>query len=241
MRFLAAGVLSVAAAISVHGTAGAALQTVDPTGALIVGGTTPITFDEYLPGNYGYLPYAISGGPFDGSAIYFGSYFQGQTPVGTYPVTIQAPSAPGLPLQLVYDANDYVAITADPASPDSPVLTGAPYTFAQPVSILFTTPVPAVLLTAGYLDTLGALTIDAYDANGNSIGSVTNTTLGFQRFGLTDPGGPDIAGLTIYDTELAGFGIDNVSIAQQIVPEPRAMAPLFAAAALLVAWRRARI
>jgi hypothetical protein len=178
-----------------------------------------ITFGEVPTGNYAAIPYQIAGGPLAGSEIVFGSYFQGQTPVGTDPLTISEPSAPGQPLQLLYDNNDFIQVVDDAASPSNPVLAGGPLTFRQPISIQFSTPVAAVGLTAGSLDMVGSLTIAAYDTAGNELGTVTNDAIGFEQFGLLDNSGADIAGLTIQDSETSGFGIDNVFLAAPI-PEP---------------------
>lgn len=198
-----------------------------------------ITFDEYPVGAYGYLPYVVSGGPLAGTEIVFGSYFQGQTPQGVDPVSIPEPSAPGQPLQLLYDINNYIQITADAASPTSPVLAGGPITFAQPVSILFTKPVFAIGLTAGYLDAAGSLVIAAYDANGNELGTVTNGQTAFEQFGLIDSGSVGISGLTIDGTDPAGFGIDNVFLSMA-VPEPASIGTLLAGLAGLILGRRRR-
>jgi hypothetical protein len=181
--------------------------------------TATITLDEVPIGSYGAIPYLVSSGPFAGGEIIFGSYFQGQTPQGVDPVTISEPTAPGQPLQLLYDINDYIQVTDDAASPSSPVLAGGPLTFRQPISIQFSTPVAAVGLTAGFLDAIGSLSIAAYDADGNELGVISNDALGYEQFGLLDPSGAHISGLTIEDSSPSGFGIDNVFLAVG-VPEP---------------------
>jgi hypothetical protein len=199
--------------------------------------TDTITFGQIPIGSYAYIPFAVSGGLYGGSDIVFGSYFAGQTLQGVDPVTIPEPSAPGQPLQLLYDSNNYVQITNDAASPNNPVLAGGPITFSQPVSILFTSPVAAVGLTAGYLDSLGTLTIDAYTADGKELGTVTSDQTGFEQFGLIATGDTYISGLTIQSTDPAGFGIDDVFLSAA-VPEPAGIAILAVGLPALLRLRR---
>jgi hypothetical protein len=111
----------------------------------------------------------------------------------------------------------------DGASPTTPVLSGNPI-FNGPISVLFSTPVAGVGLTGGYFDALFSTTIEAYDALGNSLGSITNSQLGFEFYGLADDSGMNvIKGISFYITgsEPAGFEIDNLTFgaAGAIVPE----------------------
>ncbi len=201
---------------------GAASAGLVDVGAAGLAPETPMVPIGAVPqGAYGAVPFTISSGPAAGSEIVFGSYFQGQTPTlaGGF-VTVPQPSAPGQPVQLLYDGNNYIQVTSDAASPVYPVFAGGPITFRQPISIEITQPISAIGLTAGFLDTPGTLTIDAYTAGGAEIGSVTNTGTGFEAFGLLDPNGAEISGLTIQSSDPAGFEIHDIYLATA-VPEPK--------------------
>jgi hypothetical protein len=237
VRRILLGSLGALWAFALPHAASAALVSVNQSQLTALSPT--IVFSASQIGAYADLPYLVSGGSLKGTEIIFGSYFAGQHPQGVDPVTIGPPSAPGQPLALVYDQSDYIQVVNDAAAPSNPVLAGGPVTFRQPISILFTTPVPGLALTAGYLDKVGAVRIDAYDANGNEIGSVTNNVTGFENFGLL-PNGPDISGITIQGTDPAGFGIDSIFLAQA-VPEPTGLLTLLAGiASLTVIGRRLR-
>jgi hypothetical protein len=209
---------------------------VNTTQSLLIPESGTITFSEYAPGAYAAVPYSIFGGRYDGSEVIFGSYFQGQVPQGVDPVTIPGPPTSNQPLQLLFDSNDFIEITNDPGSSTSPVLAGGPLTFRQPISVQFTTPVQAVGLTAGFLDVVNSITISAYDANGNPIGTVTNDQSGFEMFALVAIG-TGISGLTIQGTDPAGFEIDNVFLATPM-PEPAGAAMLLVGVASMVFMRR---
>lgn len=222
--------------------ASAQLQNVDQS--QIIPETGVVAFPEADVGTYYYIPVPISSGPFSGSFIVFGSFFVGQTPGGVDPITIPEPSAPGQALQIYYnpgDLNNLIQIVDDPAAPNSPVLAGGPLTFRQPISIMFTTPIPAVGFTVGGASLLaGDLTIDAYDANGNSLGSVTSDAAGFENYGLVDPGGPGISGLTIQSSSDVGFDLDSSLFLGTPVPEPASLATLLAGLGSLAFARRRR-
>ena len=227
--------------------ASATLENVGPSA--LFAQTATVTFAD-VPAAYLNVPepdfaFQFGSGPYAGSYMVFGSAFVGQTLVSSgmpvTQVTVAEPSAPGQPLALEYSANDYVEVTDDGASPTNPVLAGGPLTFRAPVSILLTEPTSAIVLTAGYLDSLGTLTIDAYDASGNEIGAVTNTAMGFETFGLLDPNGVAISGLTIQSSDPAGFEINDVYLATS-VPEPATLATLvLSLVGLSVARRMVRL
>ena len=219
------------------GVSQAALTATDggaPTGA----GPT-LTFDgPLLTANPVYL---ISGSPFDGLFIGFGSYFDGQTLDGGFPYSLIGSTAPGKPLSLVIDPDAYALIADDAAFGSSPIMTAGPANFNEPLAILFSVPVPAVQFTLGSLEAIGATTIEAYDANGNSLGSLVNPGTGLWTLGLTDPGGADIAGISIFSSDLGGFAIDNLTVAQGFdLPEPASVL-LLAVGAIAIGVSRRRV
>lgn len=123
------------------------------------------------------------------------------------------------------------------------MLSGTPL-FNGPISFGFSTPVAAVGLSGGYFDTVGATTIEAFDVNGLSLGSIVNSALGVEFYGLFDSSGSNIAGVSFYITgsEPAGFAIDNVTLGDADVvvtaPEPVSLATFGAMLAGLAAgWR----
>ncbi len=131
-----------------------------------------------------------------------------------------------------------VFITSDSApGATSPILSGTP-TYNGPISIFFSNPVAAVGLKGGFFDAIGATTIEAFDDSGASLGSITNSSHGFEFYGLFDNTGNNISGLSFYITgsEPAGFEIDDVmfgSASVVLVPEPETYAMLLAGLGLL--------
>jgi len=189
---------------------------------------TVITFDE-VPLNTSNPHYSFTGLPTLGNEnVDFCGTFVGQTVSGGFPVTL-VNHLPSGPLTLNY-AGPATFTAPDGASPTSPILSGTPYGNG-PISVLFSAPVAAVGLTGGYFDALNSTTIEAYDVNGNSLGSITNSQLGEEFYGLADASGNNvIAGISFYITgnEPAGFGIDNLTFGAKDVlagtPEPSALA-----------------
>lgn len=174
---------------------------------------TQITFSEQALGTVN-PTYSFNGltdltnGTF---TVTFDGYFVGQADNGAYPDTLTDPT-PNSPLTLDAASPD-TFITNDGASPYSPVLSGTPL-FNGIISVLFSDAVAGVGLLGGYFDAIGATTIEAYDEFGNSLGSVTNTALGMEFFGLADESGANIIkGISFYITgnEPAGFAIDNLT------------------------------
>ena len=174
-----------------------------------------------------------------GNTISFGEYFLGHTVIGGAVRTLTG--APPTPLSLVQNGRTF--ITNDGANPTSPVLSGTPI-FNGPISFTFSTPVAAVGLSGGYFDAVGATTIEAFDAAGLSLGSIVNSAIGVEFYGLFDSSGSNIAGVSFYITgsEPAGFAIDNVTFGDADVvvraPEPASLATFGAMLAGLAAgWR----
>ncbi len=224
-------VLALAAAAGL-GIGGASAALVDP------GAFTPA-------GEIGFGPRSAVGTvnpsyTLGGVTVSFGGSFQGQTLAGTIPETF-ASTAPTGPLVLQGRAK----IFRDRAASDKVVLGGVPDFFA-PIAILFDQPVPAVALTIGFFDVVGGVTLQAFDAAGTSLGSVTNSLTGFETFRLADDGGVRIAGISVFNNSdrEPGFGIDTVSFAAAApvaVPAPASLALLLTAIpGLALATRRRR-
>jgi hypothetical protein len=149
--------------------------------------------------------------------------FVGQTVYAIHSGVNSISGTPTGPLTLNTGAGGATVSTVNDSAPGatSPVLAGTP-TFNGPISILFSTPVAAVGLKGGYFDAIGSTEIQAFDVNGNSLGSIFNSVLGFQFYGLADStGAEDIAGISFYinGTEPAGFEIDNLTFgaAEQVI------------------------
>jgi hypothetical protein len=185
-----------------------------------------ITFSEQ-PLNTNNPIYNFAGLPDLGSVtVTFGGYFVGQAASGGFPDTL-SDSTPNIGVALALDAGaPKTFITNDGANPTSPVLSGTP-TFNGPISVLFSQPVAGVGLDGGYFNAIGATTIEAYDPLGNVLGSIVNSQLGIEFFGLADSTGNNtIAGISFFITgnEPAGFAIDNLTFgaksAINLVPEP---------------------
>lgn len=209
-----------------------------------------ITFSEVPLGtvNPSYTP-ADYGGDASEPNVNFGGFFTGQslsaTPATDCPggastgCVVGTPSGP-----LSLDPNSPTTHTqTDSANPTSPVLSGSP-TFNGPVAILFNEGVAGVGLDGGFFDAPNSTKIEAFDADGNSLGFVTNTGTGIEFLGLvTDNKAEDIHGLifSLVGDEPAGFAIDNLyfGASDQIVvpptgvPEPAELG-MFGFGALLV-------
>jgi len=178
--------------------------------------------------------------------VSFEGIFVGQGTSGVSPVTITGSPTPGVALALDPSGPDTYT-TMDGSNPSSPVLTGTPL-FNGPVSVLFSTPVAGVGLEGGYFDAVGGTTIEAFDSLGNSLGSITNTQLGLEFYGLADSTGANVIScISFYITgsEPAGFAIDDLTFgsAQDIpdlVPEPVTMAGLLLGMGALGGYIRRR-
>ena len=219
----AAALVLVAAPVAAH----AQLVNVGP------GSFTPlapvITFSEFGIGtvNPSFTFNAIPG--LGDVTVSFAGAFTGQTVTGGFPRTLTGD--PTGPLSL--NTDEITRIVNDGANPTSPVLSGDP-TFNGPVAILFSQPVAGVGLSGGFFDAIGGTTIAAFGSNGQFLGSIVNSQLGVEFYGLrTASGANEIAGIAFYITgnEPAGFAIDNVTFgsARQIVdvvPEPATYALL---------------
>lgn len=174
---------------------------------------TAITFSEAgYPINTTDPVYSFTGLPGLGNVmVSFGGLFVGQTVTNTNPNTLLN-NLPTGPLTLA-GGPPTTFITTDGANPTSPVLSGTPR-FNGVISVLFSVPVAGVGLDGGYFDAIGGTSIEAYGADGSSLGIVHNTQYGIEFFGLADSGGANvIKGISFYITgsEPAGFAIDNLT------------------------------
>jgi hypothetical protein len=182
-----------------------------------------ITFQEVALGTVNPV-FNFTGVPTLGNVtVSFGGNFVGQAAGVGFPVTLTDHFPTG-PLSL--DASSPNTSTVNDGAPGatSPVLSGTPL-FNGPISLLFSVPVAGVGLKGGFFDAANSTTIEAYDANGNVLGSITNTTTGFEFYGLADSsGGSVIKGISFFITgnEPAGFQIDDVTFgaADAIIPSP---------------------
>ena len=150
--------------------------------------------------------------------VSFAGAFVGQTVTGGFPATLTG--SPTGPLSLAPGTT--TNIVNDAAVSTAPVLSGAPL-FNGPIAVLFSTPVAAVGLSGGFFNAIGGTTITAFDATGAALGSIVNSALGVEFYGLADASGANvISGIAFYITgpEPAGFGIDNLTFgAAEVVPE----------------------
>jgi hypothetical protein len=218
-------------------------------------GAGQITFSEVPLGtvNPTYTPAQYGGGA-GSPTVTFGGFFTGQSLGAASP-----PCAAGAELSGCVLGNPTGPLTIDPSSPqtftaidgsnpDSPVLSGSPQ-FNGPIAIEFSTPQAGVGLIGGFFNAVGSTAITAFDANGNVIGSVSNTEEGLEFLGLvTADHSATISGLlfSLVGAEPAGFAIDDVrfGVGSQVVvpgtPEPTTWAMmLIGFAALAIAGRRA--
>jgi len=111
-------------------------------------------------------------------------------------------------------------ITSDTSNPTSPVLSGEPQ-FAGTVSVKFDKAVNAVGLDGGFFDAVNSTTIEAYNASGEVLGSVTNNQTGIEFFGINS--NENISGVSFFITgnEPAGYAVDNVTFGStKVVKEP---------------------
>jgi PEP-CTERM motif-containing protein len=206
---------------------------------------TVITFSEVPLGTVNPV-YNLPTASFGTVTVSFGGFFIGQAAGGGFPVTLvdHTPTV-GQPLALDPAAPTTSTVNDGAPGATSPVLSGTPI-FNGPISVLFSVPVAGVGLKGGFFDALHATTIEAYDSNGNVLGSITNSVTGFEFYGLADStGGNVIKGISFFITgnEPQGFEIDDLTFgaATEIrVPEPSTWFMLGTGLSGLLAFYRRR-
>ncbi len=240
---------ALAAACLLSGTAHAALEDgpafaspalpPQPFAAAADGTVNPVQTFTGVPG-YGTI--TLSYGPyFNGQSA--SSFLSPPTSVSGAPVgSLALDTGPGATLDTSYQT----VIEADPSN-GGEALGGAPAVatngFGGPVAIDFSKAVTGVILTAGFFDTVGSTTIEAFTAAGLSLGTVMNTLTGDETFNLSDSMGAGLSGLLITSNDAAGFSINGVGLAAAPptpVPAPGAAAVLPGLLLLLRLGRKRR-
>ena len=218
-----------------------------------------ITFSEFPSGtvNPVYQPSAYGGGA-GAPTVTFGGFFTGQSlgtgatcPAGAA-LTGCVVGSPTGPLSI--DPNSpQTFITGDSAMPTAPILSGSPQ-YNGPIAISFSVPQAGVGLIGGYFDAAESTAITAFEAAGNVVVQVDNSTTGDEFLGLvTADGSATISGLlfSLVGDEPQGFDVDNIQfgLANQIVipnpgpspvPEPATVALVATAFAGFAAMGRRR-
>lgn len=150
--------------------------------------------------------------------VRFGSMFAGQQAGSMYNSLVD--TSPSGPLQLAANAPK-VGVLLDNWASDKLVLGGmnlAQYRFfTTPIAIHFSVPVNWVGFDVGSFDHNGTTVIEAYDANGASLGTWQNNVVqgGTENVFLRDTlGQRNISGISIYvpadGMDWEGFAVDNV-------------------------------
>lgn len=248
--------LAAAATFAMPEQARANPSLVDITSGAFHAGAGLITFSEVALGtqNPVYAP-ALYGGGAGSPTVTFGGFFNGQSAGSTNPSACPAGAAvtgcvlgnPTGPLTI--NPNSPATFTSgDGAQPTAPVLSGSPQ-FNGSIAIEFSSLQAGVGLIGGFFNAVCSTGITAFDAAGNNLGSVCNSTTGDEFLGLvTSDGSADIKGLLFHlvGSEPAGFDIDNVEfgLANVItiphVPEPASFGIMAIALAGLRVMRRRR-
>ncbi len=181
-------------------------------------------------------------------SVSYGAYFAGQSYAfdSTNPAPpVQIGDAASGPLSIASDPNLSARVQDDADAPANPVVGGSILSFdgfIGPLAILFSTPVTAAELTVGDLAAVGQVTLEAFAADGSSLGSLASSGLGYETFDLQSSGGA-IAGLSVRSTDnasalaadVSGVGVYG-SGAPTAVPAPGASALVLAGAVLC--WAR---
>ncbi len=166
--------------------------------------------------------------------VSFGTHFVGQVP-GSMPNSL-IDSTPTPPLQLASNGT-YVQTMFDFSHPNHVALGGVQGTslYTTPLAILFDEPVNFVSFNLGHLDAASPTQIQAFDANGASLGIFGGLPMGHNSLTLVETNETNvISGISIYipgeGMDWEGFGISDVSFGlddgdtdgggNPVVPEP---------------------
>ena len=184
--------------------------------------------------------------------VSFGSRFMGQSP-GSMHNSLDD-TVPNPPLRLNPNVN--VKTLLDISSPTGVMLGGTQgkAIFTTPLAILFSSEVNYVAFDLGHLDENTSTKIEAYDAQGKSLGVFDGLSSGYDTYSLVDTEGDNvIAGISIYvpseGMDWEGFGINNVKLAFDgdtdgggMVPEPGTLVvwSLLGSLGLSAAWLKRR-
>jgi hypothetical protein len=147
-----------------------------------------------------------------GTTVSFGSLFVGQVLGSMHNELID--SSPASPLRLKRNGPD-VSTLFELTAGDF-VLGGADGRsfLTTPLAILFADPVKDVYFDLGHLDGPGTVMIEAYDADGQSLGMFGNPSGGWQTIEISDASKNSISGISIFVPEggmdWEGFAIDNL-------------------------------
>lgn len=206
---------------------------------------SPIQFNE-VPYRTANPTYHV-GPAVGGLNISFGSHFLGQV-LGATPNTL-SDTTPNGPLTL---ASLFPVMTSIDLAQGSIALGGGGIGyFTTPISIRFDQPVTQVGFRVGHFDRPGNILFEAYNAAGQSLGTVNNPFAGVSNMGIRRSGNQDqISGVSIFmrpgDMDWEGFTIDNVIVGRDgdtqtsSTPEPSTLAiwgVLMTAVALRKSWR----
>lgn len=147
-----------------------------------------------------------------GTTVSFGSTFVGQVLGSMNNELID--SSPSSPLQLDPNGPD-VSVLFEITAGDF-VLGGADGNsfLTTPLAIFFADPVKDVYFDLGHLDGPGTVMIEAYDADGQILGTFGNSEGGWQTIEISDASRNSISGISIFVPEHGmdweGFAIDNL-------------------------------
>ena len=204
---------------------------------------------------------AIYGGAAGSPTVTFGGFFQGQSIGSSNPSACPAgaevsgcvlgsPTGGTLALD---PSSPATFISGDGAQPAAPVLSGSPQ-FNGPIAILFSTPQSGVGLIGGFFDAACSTGITAFDASGNNLGTVCNSTTGDEFLGLVTSDGlartlqvffstwsaANLPGASDIDNVRFGVGAAVSVPGGPSVPEPASLGLLGAGIAGLQAFLRRR-
>lgn len=194
--------------------------------------------------------YTVSGAPvYETVTVSFGSIFEGQT-LGSANNSLSN-STPSAPLMLATNAPN-VETLLDLANQGTIVVGGSDNGtfYTTPLAILFDNPVSHVCFDLGDLDPDSPTLIEAFAADGTSLGTIGDLDEGVNRYSVGDSNGENvISGISIYipddgsAMDWEGFAVSNLSFNVGVIPEPGTIAiwSLLGLAAFGAAYRTRRV